>query len=156
MIIEARDEDFAALLSGTPPQGLRLPDEPLESPEILKMLRELARGIRETFAPCAWLIVEDAEVAGLCSVVCPPAPGVIQIGYGVTPSRRRRGIATRSVAYIAAWAKADPRVLTLAAETSVFNIPSQRALERNGFERTGQRSDPEDGDLYAWSLNVTI
>jgi RimJ/RimL family protein N-acetyltransferase len=154
MIVEARDEDFAALLRGAAPGDFRLPEEPLESPEVLGMLRDLAGGIRPRFSPCAWLIVEDNEVVGLCSIVAPPTPGAIQIGYGVTSSRRRRGVATRAIAALAAWAAADPRVLALKAETSVHNGPSQRALERNGFEKTGDRSDPEDGDLFCWTLNV--
>jgi hypothetical protein len=27
-------------------------------------------------------------------------------------------------------------------------------LERNGFTRTGERTDPEDGDLYLWTIGL--
>lgn len=38
----------------------------------------------------------------------------------------------------------------LSAETGVGNIASQRVLERNGFIRTGERIDAEEGPLICW------
>ncbi len=152
MLINAQDADFAALLAGEAPRGLRLPDSALAPPDILQMLRELANHIRPQFAPAAWLIVENEEIVGLCSLTRVPSDGVIDIGYGIAPSRQGRGHARGAVAAIVAWARTEPRVTAVTAETSVQNRPSQCVLERNGFLRTGERTDTEDGDLICWKV----
>lgn len=151
MIIEATAHDFDALLEGTAPRNLRpVADSAIASPDVLRMLADLAGNIRAMFAPAAWLIVEDGELVGLCSVVRPPSDGEIHIGYGVAPSRQGRGATTRAIADLLAWARADPRVQLVSAETGVDNIASQRVLERNGFVQTGERVDEEDGQLICW------
>jgi len=155
MIIEARDEDFAALLMGAPPRALRLPEGLISSEDVLGMLRRLANRVRADFAPAAWMMVELDEVVGLCSIKALPAPDAIEIGYGVAASRRNRGVATRGVAAVLDWAQADARISTVHAETSIDNTPSQRVLERNGFHKTGERSDAEDGDLLCWRRSLS-
>lgn len=150
----ASDADFAALIAGHAPDGLSLPDGGIESPDVLAMLRQLAADIAAEFAPSAWLIVADGEVAGLCSLVARPANGSIHIGYGIAPARRRRGHAAAGVASVLEWARHDPRVLQVAAETSVDNLPSQLVLERCGFVRIGTRHDLEDGALICWQTET--
>lgn len=96
MIIELTPGDFDALLKGTPPFNLRLvPDSAIAPAEVLEMLRRLAADIGAVFSPSAWMIVEEDEVVGLCSIVRTPRHGNIRIGYGIAPSRQaadaRRG-----------------------------------------------------------------
>ncbi|WP_439500484.1 GNAT family N-acetyltransferase [Aminobacter ciceronei] len=151
MIIEATAHDFAVLLRGAAPNDLRLvPDSAIAPPEVLQMLADLAGAIRTGFAPAAWLIVEDGELVGLCSVARPPEDGEVHIGYGVAASRQGRGAATRAIAELLTWAGADPRVGRVTAETGVDNLASQRVLERNDFVRIGERLDVEDGRLICW------
>jgi len=156
MLIEAKTQDFAALLRGEAPNPYRLCDSPLGSPEVLAMLAQLADTIGEAFRPSAWMIVEGGEIVGLISPTQPPdaSDRSLLIGYGVAPTRRGRGVATRAVADLAAWARADDRVLALTAETSVDNPASQAVLARNGFRRVGERDDAEDGALICWRLTV--
>ena len=154
MIIEANDADFAALVANKGPRGLKLPDGPFEDPDVLAMLRGLAESIHPTFTPASWLIVEQGEVVGLCSLVSMPSDGVVDIGYGIMEARRARGYATAAVESLVDWARGDGRVRLCRAETSVHNHPSQRVLEANGFQLAGIRSDNEDGDLICWSLPV--
>ena len=119
MLIEATDAHFAALIAGESPDGLPVAEGGIETPEVLAMLRGLSAEVGESFEPNAWLIVEDGEVAGLTSLVRTPYVGdTVMIGYGVAASRRRRGIATRAVAEVLAWARADFRVSTVTAETA--------------------------------------
>ncbi len=40
------------------------------------------------------------------------------------------------------------------AETRTDNIASQRVLECNGFTRTGERLDEEDGVLLCWRVEM--
>jgi RimJ/RimL family protein N-acetyltransferase len=127
----------------------------VEAPEVLVLLRGLSAEVGQSFQPNAWLIVEDGEVVGLTSLVRTPYVGdTVMIGYGVAASRRRRGIARRAVAEVLAWARTDHRVATVTAETSIHNGPSQRVLEANGFARSGERTDEEDGELFCWSVAV--
>ncbi|KQY93952.1 acetyltransferase [Caulobacter sp. Root1455] len=155
MLIEATDAHFAALIAGQSPEGLTVAEGGIETPEVLAMLRGLSAEVGESFEPNAWLIVEGGEVVGLTSLVRTPYVGdTVMIGYGVAASRRRRGIATRAVAEVLAWARADFRVSTVTAETAVDNAASQRVLEANGFERAGERTDEEDGALFCWRAGV--
>jgi RimJ/RimL family protein N-acetyltransferase len=155
MITEASDADFAALLAGQAPGSLKLPEGMFEDPAVLTMLRDLATTIRPTFTPASWLVVAHGEVVGLCSLVRMPSDGAIDIGYGIMQARRGMGHATAAVQALLMWARADKRVHLCRAETSIHNRPSQRVLESNGFQRTGVRTDDEDGDLICWSLPVT-
>lgn len=155
MLIEATDTHFADLIAGRDPEGLRVAEGGVETPEVLAMLRGLSAEVGESFEPNAWLIVEDGEVVGLCSLVRTPYAGdTVMIGYGVAASRRRRGFAGKAVADLLAWARSDYRVATVTAETSIHNAPSQRVLEANGFARAGEREDEDDGPLFCWSVAV--
>lgn len=151
MIIELTERDFNALLDGIAPGNLRLvPDSALAPPEVLDMLRTLAAGIGAEFSPSAWMMVEEGEIVGLCSITRVPQDGEIHIGYGVAPTREGRGYTTRAIGHLLEWGRGDPRVLRISAETGVENIASQRVLERNGFVRVGARIDAEDGPLICW------
>ena len=155
MLIEITDAHFAALIAGERPNGLAVAEGGVETPEMLAMLRGLSAEVGESFEPNAWMIVEDGEVVGLCSLVRVPYVGdTVMIGYGVAASRRRRGIARRAVADLLTWARGDHRVGVVTAETSIHNGPSQRVLEANGFQRSGERTDEEDGELFCWSVEV--
>ena len=92
---------------------------------------------------------------GLCSLVrAPTDDGALMIGYGVAASARRQGIAGRAIAELLDWARSDPRVTAVKAETAIDNVPSRRVLEIKGFTLTGDRSDDEDGDLLTWHLSL--
>ncbi len=156
MIIEATASHFALLCAGNAPADLRLAPGNIAPPEVIDMLGKLAASIRPQFDPSAWMIVEDDEIVGLCSIVRPPEPGLIHIGYGVAPSRWGRGIATRAIAGLLAWARNDARVDWISADTGIDNTASQRVLERNGFQPTGTRADEEDGQLICWRIDTKL
>jgi len=154
MIIETTAEDHSALTDGRAPRRCRLPDTPIAPPEILAMLADVAANVRATFTPASWLIVHDDEVVGLCSITRPPQGGVVEIGYGVAPSRQGRGYASDAVMAIVRWARRDPKVAALVAETSVLNPASQQVLLHAGFDRVGERVDDEDGRLIVWRCDT--
>lgn len=155
MLIEATADDFNAIPGGIVRPGLRLaPDTVIAPPDVLDMLRGLADDIRQLFAPSAWWIVNGSEVVGLCSVIRAPHDGDVHIGYGVAPTRQRRGFATMAVGQVLAWARHDPRVTQVSAETGIENVASRRVLERNGFLRVGERVDADDGPVICWRVVV--
>jgi [ribosomal protein S5]-alanine N-acetyltransferase len=67
----------------------------------------------------------------------PDASGSAEIGYGLAQPSRGNGLGTELVGLVAGWAAAQPGVLRVIAEVHVSNVPSQRALERNGFVLSG-------------------
>ena len=150
MILETTEDDYVRLLLGAAPRHYQLADTPISSPDILKMLASVASRVWAGFSPASWLIVESGELVGLCSITRPPKDGCVDIGYGIAPSRRGLGYATRAVGEIVRWASDRPDVAALTAETSTANLASQRVLEANGFVRTGERVDDEDGPLICW------
>lgn len=154
MILETHEDDYARLSLGQAPRDLRLADTPIAPPEVLAMLVDLARRVGAHFSPAAWLIVENGEAVGLCSITKPPQNGVVEIGYGVAPSRQGQGSAGRAIAEIVGWARTDPRVEALSAETSTTNLASQAVLTRSGFLRVGERVDDEDGPLIVWRCST--
>jgi len=154
MIVETTGEDYTLLLRGDAPRAFKLADTPLAPPEVLQMLADVASNVRATFLPASWLIVEDDEIVGLCSVTRAPIDGVIDIGYGIAPSRQNRGIAGRAIGEVVSWARRAPNVIALTAETSPTNVASQRVLSRNGFVEVGERVDDEDGRLICWRCSV--
>ena len=149
---EVTDEHFAWLL------GERAAPDPLtEAPGgvdekfVVSLLRDLVKILHQAGCRSHWLIVDDAEVVGLCGFKRPPSPsGEAEIGYGVAQSRRGRGHATRAVALMVERARQEG-ASTLVAESAVANPASRLVLERNGFTRTGTRHDPDDGDLLLWT-----
>lgn len=155
MLIEATEDDFHAISSGIVRPGLYIAaDTVIAPPGVLDMLANLAADVRQQFLPSAWWIVDDREVVGLCSILRVPQDGDVHIGYGVAPSRQGRGFASRAVNQALDWAKHDPRVSVVSAETSTKNIASQRVLERNGFRPVAERVDKDDGPVICWRVVV--
>ena len=154
MIVETNSDDYGALREGSAPRQFTLADTAVASPEIIEMLDRIATTVREKFSPASWLMIENGEVVGLCSITRPPADSVIDIGYGVAPSRQNRGIARKAIGEIVRWACSTHRVVAITADTAPDNIASQRVLHNNGFVRVGERIDAEDGQLLCW-LRIT-
>jgi RimJ/RimL family protein N-acetyltransferase len=147
------DRDFAWLLGEeSRADGLVLCDGGIAPDEITAMLRSVAAEIASTTdKPVAWLIVDDGEVVGMTSFTKLGPDGLYEIGYGVAPAHEGRGVMSAAIAALLPIARTDGH-LGLTAATSVDNPGSQRVLEKNGFVRTGERADPEDGDLYLWTI----
>jgi RimJ/RimL family protein N-acetyltransferase/uncharacterized protein YbdZ (MbtH family) len=79
----------------------------------------------------------DGLVVGDIGFHTPPQDGVVEIGYGLAEVARGQGYATEALTALTAWALAHPDVRRVLAETTPENAPSQRVMERSGFERTG-------------------
>jgi RimJ/RimL family protein N-acetyltransferase len=154
-LMPAGDDHFAWMLGEAEgPSGLALPPGGVDDVAILILLRRTAAKLRDRNVAGSWLIVSDGEVVGLCGFKTVPDKGVVEIGYGVATSHRGCGHATRAVAALILEASRDPEIGALKAETAVANIASQHVLERNGFVKSGTRTDPEDGDLIVWSRTL--
>jgi RimJ/RimL family protein N-acetyltransferase len=106
-----------------------------------------------------WLVRYQGRVVGTVGFKGPPYDGRVEVGYGLVPSVRGRGVATESVgALIAALAGAESGVhgpvREVLAETLTDNAASRRVLEKLGFEQTGQYTGDE-GELITWRRRLT-
>jgi ribosomal-protein-alanine N-acetyltransferase len=94
------------------------------------------------FGPMKVVVGETNLVVGGCGFLGPPdAEGSVEIGYGLAPSHRGRGIATEAVAGMVHSAFASPGVRLVWAGTEEQDTASQGVLTRNGFRMIGT----EDG-----------
>jgi ribosomal-protein-alanine N-acetyltransferase len=98
----------------------------------------------------AWAIVELATstVVGDIGFHGPPdANGVVEIGYSVAPTRRRRGYAVEAARALIEWALTQPGIRLIVAGSDPGNAASIATLERLGFERTAEA----DGEIrWRW------
>ncbi len=93
-----------------------------------------ATGRHATFA------IEDRASGGLVGMIGldgGAVPERASVGYWLAPAARGRGLATRAVRLVAAWAFADPVLERLELTTLVGNDPSGRVAIRAGFRREG-------------------
>ena len=70
-------------------------------------------------------------------------PSVGYLGYWLLPEARGRGLATRAVRLISAWALRELGTTSLALTADVANARSQAVAERSGFRRA---SSPRTAD----------
>ncbi|MFF0745093.1 GNAT family N-acetyltransferase [Streptomyces sp. NPDC004111] len=118
-------------------EGRRLPHWAADFPaEGDKMLAGLFPKNPEWFGPYGhrqMIERESGEVVGAIGLFWPPKEGAVEFGYGVAPSRWRRGYATEAARALVAHALAAPGVHTVCAKASLDNPASIRVLEKAGL-----------------------
>ncbi|GAA2714308.1 MULTISPECIES: GNAT family N-acetyltransferase [Streptomyces] len=89
------------------------------------------------------LIIErdSGLVVGSIGLFWPPSEGLVEIGYGIVPSRRGRGYAPEATRALAAYALTAPGVHTVTATVELSNPASVRVLEKAGFQRWTTEED---------------
>jgi len=125
-------------------------------PHLLGVLQRHAGASVDTERFGVWVMIErrTASVVGDIGFRGPPDDGgTIELGYGVIPSRRRRGYATEAAGVLVRWARSQPSVDVVVAGCDPNNVPSIRTLERVGFRRTGG-ANGEIRWRYAGQLEV--
>lgn len=124
-----------------------LPDVLARSVNLTQPTRTAMRRSCEN-APSEWLagnradftVRVDGAFAGDIGLYNEPWSGQAMVGYSMLPAFRGRGVATRAVRLLSAWAF-EIGVRRLVAGVSPDNTASQRVLEKAGFERESvQRS----------------
>ena len=82
----------------------------------------------------------------------PDREGMVEIGYSIVKTYRRRGIATAALELLLERAFNDARVVTVSAETPTGFAASRGLLEKCGFVIAGASHDPEAVDLVVYAL----
>jgi ribosomal-protein-alanine N-acetyltransferase len=131
-------EELAALYAAN--RDFLAPFEPVRPPEFFTaegQRERLERQLEGETHPFA--ILDGEPIAGTINLF-----GIVReslqsgvIGYWIDHARNGRGLATGAVGEILAYAFEELDLHRLEAATLVDNVPSQRVLEKNGFERIG-------------------
>ena len=154
-------ERFEETFAFTPADGLRgFYVSGDVSPQWLEALRGAA-GEGGGGGPDPWrhgfFIVEKASgeiVGGAGFKGAPDADGMVEIAYGVVPSREGQGYATEAARALIHFAANDPRVRTIRAHTRPEANASTRVLAKCGFVHVGPVVDPEDGPVWRWERSA--
>ncbi len=109
---------------------------------------------------CAFAIASIAtgDAVGGAGITFRHSPGVAEAGGWVIAEKRNLGIAERAAGLLCRWALTDDTgVARLEATVELWNIASQRVLEKAGFVREGRLrsySSWRDGrqDVFIYSL----
>jgi len=102
----------------------------------------------DVFVPYKITLCASGQVVGGCGFLGPPdATGAVEIGYGLAPSQRGKGVATEAVNGLVDEAWKDGRVKVVFALTDQDNEPSQGVLRRAGF-----RQVDSDSEQLRWEI----
>ena len=74
--------------------------------------------------------------------------GTVEIGYGTNSGYEGKGYMTEAVSAVVQWAKKQPCVRRIEAETEAGNPGSRRVLEKAGFVPTGRCG--EEGPRFVY------
>jgi [ribosomal protein S5]-alanine N-acetyltransferase len=92
---------------------------------------------------------QNFMVCDLCFKGEPNPEGEIEIGYGTYPQFQGNGFMKEAIAGLIEWAKTQPKVQSIYAETAKDNVASYTILERNHFLKTG-----ESEMYFEWRLTL--
>lgn len=117
---------------------------PLITPDIMLKHKE---HLRENGANGGWgawyiLLRNPRTVIGLCGFKSIPTQGRVEMGYTLLPQFHGRGLGTQVVGVLAGFAFGQPGVDVVFAETLPELFASQRVLQKNGFKRVAEASEP--------------
>lgn len=79
------------------------------------------------------LVSENTSVGGIGFAGFPDQDGVTMVGYFIDGNHREKGYATEALTCLIDWAKLEPSLKTIIADTPFFNFPSQNVLKKVGF-----------------------
>ncbi|MES2444664.1 MAG: GNAT family N-acetyltransferase [Pseudomonadota bacterium] len=105
---------------------------------------------------CTYVARRDGRAAGSGGFKGPPDErGAVEIGYLTFIPMRGAGVATAFAGGLIEIAR-DNGASQVIAHTLREENPSTRVLLANGFVRTADVEDPEDGPIWRWELPLWL
>jgi len=141
-------EVAVALVQGYRPAGVNWPDDyPTDSTLVAASMLCASEAERRPLGRWGvYQMVRKADgrvVGGLGFLTGGPDPrGHVQVAFSVPASERGQGYAAEAVGALVAWARRQPGVTRVLAETAGTNTPALAVYEAAGMRRAGA-----DGDL---------
>jgi len=122
---------------------------------------EFFRSLEGARAPDPWKYgfavchTKDDLVIGLCGFAGPAkADGCVEIGYSIAPTYQGKGLATETAEALLEFARAAG-VSKVCAHTLAEKNASTRVLEKSGFTKTDEITDPEGKRLWKWERELS-
>lgn len=116
----------------------KLASEP--DPHLRRAYAEMLLGMRDHPDAEAWyadwdirLLSTEEVIGGAGFKGAPNESGEVEVGYGIDPAFRNRGLMSEALGGLCGWAFSHPGVRAVLAETEPGNEASVRVLEKNGF-----------------------
>jgi ribosomal-protein-alanine N-acetyltransferase len=125
-------------------KGYRTPVEPTRSIVTHFTIPRLQDPTLDPLYHTMWLAIDREKQQFVAEAKFkgePDETGSIEIGYGTYPTLRRQGYMTEMVGALVSWAKQQPQVERIVADTEAQNIASQKVLKKNGFSLFGRVED---------------
>lgn len=99
----------------------------------------------------SWLILDrwtSAIIGSLGFINEPDENGCVEIGFGIIPSKRRKGYCEEAARALIDWAVAQ-KIRMITAQCDLDNVPCIKLLTKMGFEKTAG-----DSSLQRWKMSV--
>jgi RimJ/RimL family protein N-acetyltransferase len=160
-LIPAGHEHFAAMREGDAALGALLGVRVAQEWEGVAEFRDAIAGggkfLEEHPDAVGWwtyLFVHkpDQTLIGVGGCKGAPKEGAAEIGYALAPAYRGRGLALEAATGLRDYAFADERVERVIAHTLPEPNRSNHLLEKLGMRFDGVVSDPDEGDVWRWSV----
>lgn len=120
-----------------------------------RSLSHLQAGIPSLWCTPFLIVTRSRDaVLGGCTFKTAPMQGRVEIGYGVAPSHRGRGVATAAVAELLRIASASGIVRQVVAHVLPRNLASSRVVSRLGFEQETALVDADGEEVVPWVWHV--
>jgi RimJ/RimL family protein N-acetyltransferase len=151
-LVKIAEAVLHALARGEDPDTSQYPMTPyLLSDQCGGLWRMRSQQIADSPSDAPWvtrfvLVPGEAAPVGLAGFHGPPdEAGMVEIGYRIDPTQRRRGYARQSLETLLVVACAHPDVHIVRATISPDNHASLSLVKGYGFTEVGEQWDDEDG-----------
>jgi RimJ/RimL family protein N-acetyltransferase len=148
-LIPVEPSDADTILSGKRSSDWAI-DYPTEGDVVIaRLVAERSARRTDAYVPHKIILRVSGQVIGGCGFLGPPnSSGSVEIGYGLAPSHRGKGIATEAVRGLVEQAWKDRVVKQVFAIADDENEPSQGVLRRAGFQHVDS-----DGNQLRWEVH---
>lgn len=131
-----------------------VPTDEWPEPDLLEALPYFERQILEQGVTGynSWLILDrwtSAIIGSIGFISEPDINGSVEIGFGIIPSKRRKGYCEEAARALIDWAVAQKKVRMITAQCDLNNVPCIQLLTKMGFEKTAG-----DSFLQSWKMSV--
>ncbi|HET6938018.1 MAG TPA: GNAT family protein [Nocardioides sp.] len=163
-IVHLSPQALAALAAGDLAAAVELTGLPLTpytvSEERIGVWQRRATQVVETPEDLPWVtgVLVDDETGAVVGAAgfhaAPDADGMVEVGYGVDPTFRRRGYARAALMLMIDRARADPSARVFRVTVSPDNTASLGLVAQLPFVEVGEQWDEEDGLETIFELPV--
>lgn len=149
-LLRLRPSAFAALVAGDSATAERLIGLPIPAAfaEAIDIWRYMTELVAADPLNASWLmqaVIDNDAIVGNAGFKGAPTEGVVELGYRITPERRRLGIAGAAVSLLLDEARQHRDVDAVIARISPDNLASVGVVTKAGFIQVGDHQHPRWG-----------